>query len=104
MKRLFEYEFEQDAQKDRITFEYSPDADEKLDVLIENGKPILYLNRPGMLTLAKILIKIAGGHYSEQFHVHLYKDFNADKAETLTLMLYPDDAATKSSSDFKQRE
>jgi hypothetical protein len=96
MKTRFQYEFEQDAQKDQITFEYSPDADEKLDTLTENGKPILYLNRPGMLTLAKILIKMAEGPYSEQFHVHLHKDFNADLPETLTVMLYPDDAATKS--------
>lgn len=95
MKKRFEYQFEPDAQKDSITFEYSQDADEKLDTLIENGAPILYLNRPGMLTLAKMLIKMATGSYSEQFHVHLHKDFNADEPEKLTVMLYPDDVAAR---------
>jgi hypothetical protein len=93
MKKRFEYEFEE-AQKNRITFEYSPEADEKLDTLIENGVPILYLNRPGMITLAKTLIKMALGPYGEGFHVHLHKDLNADLPDRLTVMLHePQDSA-----------
>lgn len=87
MKKQFQFEFEEERQN-RITFEYSPDADEKLDTLIENGVPILYLNRPGMITLAKILIKMAMGPYNDGFHVHLNKDLNADLPNRLTVMLH----------------
>src|SRR5258708_37755569 len=83
MKKQFQFEFEEE-QKNRITFEYSPEADEKLDALIENCVPILYLNRPAMLTLAKTLIKMALGPYGEGFHVHLRRDLNADLPDRLT--------------------
>jgi len=87
MKKHFQFEFEEE-QKNRITFEYSLEADEKLDALIENGVPILYLNRPAMITLAKTLIKMALGPYGEGFHVHLRKDLNADLPDRLTVMLH----------------
>lgn len=87
MKKKFQFEFEEE-KKNRITFEYSPQADEKLDTLVENEVPILYLNRPGMITLAKILIKMAVGPYDEAFHVELTKDFNADLPLRLIVMLH----------------
>ena len=98
MKKQFQFEFEEERQN-RITFEYSPDADEKLDTLIENGVPILYLNRPGMITLAKILIQIAMGPYDEGFHLHLSKDLDADLPTRLTVMLHqPQGSAGKPAS------
>lgn len=87
MKNNFQFEFEEERQN-HITFEYSPEADEKLDTLIENGVPILYLNRPGMITLAKILVKMAMGPYDDGFHVNLSKDFNADLPNRLAVMLH----------------
>lgn len=87
MKKQFQYEFEED-KKNRITFEYSAEADEKLDTLVENGVPILYLNRSGMITVAKTLIKMAFGPYDDGFHVHLTKDLNAELPDRLTVMLH----------------
>jgi hypothetical protein len=86
-KKHFAYDFEEDTAN-RISFDYSPEADEKLDTLVENGVPILYLNRPGMITLAKVLIKMAMGPYDDGFHVHLSKDLNADLPNRLTVMLH----------------
>ena len=91
MTKRFQFEFEQDGPN-RISFEYSPNADEKLAATSEGGVAALYLNRPGMLTLARTLIKMAEGDYKEGFHVHLRKDFNADLADCLTVVLSPDDA------------
>jgi hypothetical protein len=66
------YEFEE-AQPNTINFGYSPNADEQLSTVIENGCPILYLSRSGLLTLAKLLIKMSLGPYTDGFHVHLRK-------------------------------
>jgi hypothetical protein len=90
MQKKFVYEYESDPQN-RITFDYSPEADEKLSSSASDDGPVLYMNRPGMLTLAKILIKMAEGDYKEGFHVHLRQDFNADLPERLTVILSPDD-------------
>ena len=86
MTKQFTYEYEDDG-KNRITFDYSPEGDEKMDTSVENGIPFLYLNRSAMLTLAKTLIKVAIGTYSEGFHVHLNKDLNADEPERLVVLL-----------------
>jgi hypothetical protein len=90
-KKTFIYEFEQ-KPSNRISLEYSPEADEKLETGIEGDGVVLYLNKPGMLTLAQTLIKIAEGDYKAGFHVHLPKDFNADLPDRLTVILSPDDA------------
>jgi hypothetical protein len=90
-KKTFTYEFENEAPN-RISFEYSPEADEKLETSVQGEEVVLYLNKPGMLTLAQTLIKIAEGDYKEGFHVHLRKDFNADLPDRLTVILSPDDA------------
>jgi hypothetical protein len=86
MTEKFIYDFKDDG-KNRITFEYSPEADEKLRASVENGIPFLYLNRSAMVTLAKILVKMAHGSHSDGFHVHLHSDFNADEPECLAVIL-----------------
>jgi hypothetical protein len=87
MSKQFTYEYEDDGKKNRITFDYSPKADERMNTSVENGVPFIYLNRSAMITLAKTLIKVANGPYSEGFHVHLHKDFNADEPERLVVLL-----------------
>jgi len=90
MSKQFTYEYDDDG-KNRITFEYSPEGDERMDASVENGIPFLYLNRSAMLTLAKTLIKVATGIYSEGFHVHLNKDLKADEPERLVVLLSSQD-------------
>jgi hypothetical protein len=89
-KKHFAYDFEQD-EPNQIVFDYSPEEDEKISSTIENGVPFLYLNKSGMITLARTLIKMAVGDYQDGFHVHLHKDFNADLPECLAILLAPDD-------------
>jgi len=95
MTKQFTYVYDED-RKDSISFEYSPDADEKLATSVEHGVPFIYLNRAGMITLAKILIKIASGSYSDGFHVHLHGDFNADAPESVAIMLSSKEARGES--------
>ena len=89
--KSFEYNFAVD-KPNRITFEYSPEADERMRTDVQEGVPFLSLNRPAMITLARILIKMAYGDYTSGFHVHLPEDFNADLPECLTAVLAPGDA------------
>jgi hypothetical protein len=96
MSKQFTYEYEDDS-KNRITFDYSPEADERMDTSVENGVLFLYLNRSAMITLAKTLIKVANGPYSDGFHVHLHKDLNADEPERLVVLL-----SSQSGSTVKQ--
>jgi hypothetical protein len=88
--KKFTFEFEEEKHN-RLTYEYSSEEDERLETSVENGVPFLYMNRTAMIALAKLLIKMAIGSYSEGFHLHLHKDFNADAPETLVLLLSASD-------------
>ena len=86
MKRKFEFEFE-DQSPSTISFEYDVSAEEKISVLIEDGIPVLYVNRQALLFLVKTFAKMALCDYPDGFHVHLTKDFDADEAEALRVIL-----------------
>lgn len=89
----FTFEFEEE-KPNRITFDYSPEADEELDSAVEHGVPIVYANRSALLTLGKLFIKMAKGPYQDGFHIHLRKDLNADEGDRLIVMLHPSDGNT----------
>jgi hypothetical protein len=99
MKRTFVFEF-QEEKNNCITFEYSQKADERLDTLVENNIPILSLNRSAMITLAKMLIKMALGSYDSGFHVHFRKDLNADLPDRLIVMLYQGESSGLLANDI----
>lgn len=84
--KTFNFEFEEE-KPNRLTYECSFDEDEKLETSVENGVPFVYLNRSAMITMAKILIKMANGPYSNGFHLHLHKDFNEDAGDAVVLRL-----------------
>lgn len=77
-------------EHNRITFDYDDEARERLEAKVEGNEVFLYANREGMLTLAKVLLKMAHGSYSNGFHVHLRKDFDASNPETLAIVLSTD--------------
>jgi hypothetical protein len=95
MKKTFTFEYEED-QHNRLSYQMSLEEDERLASSVENGVPFIFLNRSGMITLAKTLIKMANGSYSEGFHVHLHKDFNVDLPECVVIVLSSKDASTGS--------
>jgi len=83
--KTFKFEFEEE-KANRLTYECSLDESEQLETSVGNGVPFIYLNRSAMLTMAKILIKMANGAYSNGFHLHLHKDFNPDAPDALVLL------------------
>jgi len=90
--KTFTFEFEEEKH-DRLT--YSLEEDETLATSVENGVPFVCNERSAMITVAKLLIKIANGSYSNGFHLHLHKDFNADAPEAVVLMLSAQESKTR---------
>jgi len=97
MRKKFEFEFEDQACDNSISFDYDESFDEKISVLIENGVPVIYANRSAFILLAKTLAKMALCDYSNGFHVHLYQDFNADEPEALRVILDETEETTNQS-------
>jgi hypothetical protein len=87
MKKTFSYDFEDESEKSRISFEYDEEIEEKLAVKVESGVPVLYGNKQAFLLLAKTFSKLALGDYQDGFHVHLNTDFDADDSEALRVIL-----------------
>jgi hypothetical protein len=87
MKRKFDFEFEDQAFENSISFEYDDAVEEEMTVIVENGVPVMYANRQAFLSLAKTFIKIALCDYSDGFHIHLGKDFDTDQPEILRVVL-----------------
>ena len=87
MHKIFEFEFIDRSSKNQISFEYDDDVDEEIDIKLEKGKPILYANQQAFLSLAKAFIQLAMGNYGDGFHIHVRKDFDADKPEIICCVL-----------------
>jgi hypothetical protein len=85
MKKTFKLEFDEEGAN-TLTYECLAE-DERLSTTIENGVPTIYANRSGLITIAKILIKVALGSYANGFHLHIQQNFNEDLPDCLTIML-----------------
>lgn len=91
MNKKFVFEFVDEAPKNALSYEYeAEDSTEKMQVVMENGSPVLYANQQGCLVLAKAFIKLAICDYKEGFHIHLHKDFDGDQPETIRVGLVKD--------------
>jgi len=87
MRRVFNYEFEDESGQSTISFEYGEEIEEKLAVKIEGGIPVLYGNKQAFLLLAKIFSKLSLGNYKNGFHLHINTDFDADEVEAIRVVL-----------------
>lgn len=87
MKKIFNYEFEDESERSTISFDYDEEADARLAVKVENGVPVIYGNGPAFLLLAKTFSKLSLCNYRDGFHLHLYKDFDADSAEAIRIVV-----------------
>ncbi|MEH6444797.1 MAG: hypothetical protein V7784_12950 [Oceanospirillaceae bacterium] len=87
MRKKFSYDFDDESEKSRISFEYAEDIEEKLAIKIESGVPVIYGNKQAFLLLAKTFSKLALGAYEDGFHVHLNTDFDAEDTEALRIIL-----------------
>ncbi|SPF37628.1 hypothetical protein SBA4_2030002 [Candidatus Sulfopaludibacter sp. SbA4] len=101
--KSFNFDF-QEEPPNHITFEYSPEADEDLDTLVENGVPVLYANQTALLSLARLFIKMALGEYKDGFHVHLRKDLNADEPDRLIVMLHSSETGKHTGSASTEQQ
>ena len=92
-KKTFHFEFKDESaaetgrKNDAITYEYSQAEDERLRCEMIAGAPVISGNSAGLLTLAKVLIKVSMNKYRDGFHVHLHEDFNAERPEVLAVGL-----------------
>ena len=91
--KSFRFEFEEE-KSDQLTYECSFEEDERLETSVESGVPFLYLNQSAMITLAKILIKMAKGPHSYGFHLH--RDFDEDAPESPVILLSSKGTSRKS--------
>ena len=87
MKNLFNYEFEDESEYSKISFEYDEEIEEKLTVKIEGNIPVLYGNKQAFLLLAKTFSKLSLGNYKDGFHLHINTNFEADEAEAIRVVL-----------------
>jgi hypothetical protein len=87
MKRRFDFEFDDQSQQGTISFDYDESVDERLTVVVENGVPVVYANRPALIFLAKTFLRMALSPYPDGFHVHLNQDLDPEKPEALRAIL-----------------
>lgn len=87
MKQKFEFEFEDQSSENRISFEFDDSAEEDFSISFEDGVAVMYANRAALLTLAKAFVKMALCDYSDGFHIHLRKNFDADESEAFRVIL-----------------
>ena len=83
MKKRFKFELINELHNNTILFEYDDNAEDRdRDCL---GKR--YASSQAFVVLAKTFIKMARCDYKEGFHLHLKKDFDADRSEMIRCVL-----------------
>jgi hypothetical protein len=86
MQKRFEYTYEDESARSKITLDYGSEGSELLRFGEADGECYLSANRSGFLALAKLFIKLGEGSYSEGFHVHLGENFaGSDSGKTLMI-------------------
>ncbi|HTA22867.1 MAG TPA: hypothetical protein VK763_04990 [Terriglobales bacterium] len=92
-KKAFDFEFDDQSasatgkKHDALSYEVLEEAQLRAELL--DGILFLSGNRPGFLSLARILVKIGLSGYKDGFHIHLRRDFSgdADLPDQLTICL-----------------
>lgn len=85
MEKAFNYTFQDKSQNNGISFDYSENYDERINLEIVNNKPVLSANKNGYLFLAKVFLKLALCDYKDGFHFHLHRDVDSDQEEIMII-------------------
>jgi hypothetical protein len=95
-QRHFEYVFDDESERNRISLEYSDAEDERLSVSLDGSEAVVWANRAAFLMLAKLCLKLALGCYKAGFHIHLRENFSgdADQPDRLRLAVIEEDTET----------
>jgi hypothetical protein len=86
MKR-FSLEFDDDGPS---SLSYEVDRAAHFSSALDQGAPVLYVNRVAARVLATVFAKLALGSHQPGFHVHLEVDFDSESAEALRVILTKD--------------
>ena len=70
----FEYEFEDLSENNKLRIDYSENTP-NIKCEIIDGVPYLFANKDGLMTVAKMLIKMSLCDYPNGFHIHLGTNF-----------------------------
>jgi hypothetical protein len=69
----------------KITYRAIGSPDGKITTVVEDGMPVLYVNKGACKVLAEIFAKLALGSHSKGFHIHLHDNFDDKKKEILRI-------------------
>jgi hypothetical protein len=86
--KKFEFEFDDLSAQNKLRLDHT-DKPPRLSLDVVDGVPFLYANKEGLMTLAKMMIKMSLGDYSDGFHMHLGVDFNdpSEVGEAVCILL-----------------
>ncbi len=77
----------EDEGPSSITYKTTGPPTETACTTVEDGTPVLYLNKAACKLLAEIFAKLAMGNYADGFHLHLEKNFDPDEVEMLRIVI-----------------
>lgn len=75
-KKEFQYSFNDESGRRKISFDFSEEDEECLEFGFESGEFYLNANRAGFLALAKVFLRLSLSAYKPGFHIHLGEDFS----------------------------
>ena len=84
MKKRFNIRFDNEGPN-ALSYELGTNA--RLQCTVENGVPVVWVNREGARVLAEIFAKLALGTHATGFHVHLGRDLDPDGPDVVRLAL-----------------
>ncbi len=87
MEKHFEYNFNDQSDRNRISFDCSESQSEQLHAYVEGNEAVIVANCAGFMTLAKLCLQLALGSYKPGFHIHIREDFSGDAAQPDQLRL-----------------
>jgi hypothetical protein len=64
-QRRFEYVFDDDSERDKITFDFSDQNSERVCMSVEGNEAVVYANRAGFMVLAKLCLKLASAIWNK---------------------------------------
>ena len=69
------------------TIEYETEQGQQATVAVEDGIPVLYLNQPACVFLAKLFTQLGHGRFSPGFHIHLGKGLDPEAPEAIRVVI-----------------
>src|SRR5262245_4254218 len=85
-KLHFEFDFE-DSGPNSINYNVSGPPSQIASTGVENGVPVLYVNKGACRFLAELFARLALGTHRDGFHLHLGENFDPDGEEMIRVVI-----------------